>query len=652
MSRRDKNGRQKARGKQKPAAGRPGRAATAGPRPPLPLPAASPAAGVLPGVRAVAFVEGGPSPYPQPVVLPAFDRDAVLRMYLAHDHEGVTRVLLDVLDYCARNTFVVEDPSLQDYIDAVVETFLFLLTKPNYKIPNESAERLVCLQHVFANLVAVSRFRTTDPQLAIVQQQPGNFVKLLFLYSPYNESRIDPKLLFDGNATLASMWYAVFPLCTAGYASARVGERVREHAAYVDERLLPATHYMAGLYFGCTHIDPDSDRRLKGHWNAAIRRQIGGRAIIANRPLRDSVAVVTGRWTPASAVYKTGFPYIRALKERYRLTLVHLGKNADAVDTSLFDSVRRVFIDNASLDCHEIAETDFQMAYFPDVGMDVESIWLANMRLAPIQMAGYGHPATTGGSEIDYFLGGRDCEIPELAGRHYAERLVVIPGIGLLPAYPTYKPRFPEHARREVLVNLPWAVNKINYRLLTWVQAIQQRASKPVLLQFLPGPSLNRYNAVLPFLRDIGALFGDTANVHLLRPCDDFMAAMEQGDFALDSHPFGGFHTAVDSIFLGKPIVTIEGTRAYSRCSSALMRKIGMEELIARDEEEYIAKALRLVEDDGYRRSLSRRLRETDLRRALFDTDEPQYFRQAVDFLIENHEALRRDGSRAPIFIQ
>jgi predicted O-linked N-acetylglucosamine transferase (SPINDLY family) len=140
--------------------------------------------------------------------------------------------------------------------------------------------------------------------------------------------------------------------------------------------------------------------------------------------------------------------------------------------------------------------------------------------------------------------------------------------------------------------------------------------------------------------------------VLLNRPYEDFMLAMEDGDFSLDSHPFGGYNMVIDSVFLGKPMVTFEGTRIYNRCSSALMRKIGMEELIAHNEEEYVAKALRLVEDDDYRQSLSQRLCETDLRKTVFDTDEPQYFRKAVDYLIANHAALQRDGSRTPIFIR
>jgi hypothetical protein len=614
----------------------------------------------VPEIRARAYVGGSPAAVAEEVLVPAFDSDEFLRKYLRRDHAGLTQTLFDALAYFANTTFVANSPELQTHIDTFVETVLYVITKPDYQIPGEWAERIVCMQHVFANLVSLSRFRTTDPQLAVIERHPGNFIKLLFLYSPYNAVRIDPKLLFDGNARLASLWYAVYPRCSSGYASARTWENVRAHVACVDRRLEPVGPQILDLYFGCTHIDPDSERRLKAHWNAGIRRMIVRNLGLVNRPARDSVAVVTARWLPRSSVYKTCCPYIRALKETYRLTLVHLGQQLDNVDQSLFDEVKRVYVENNQLNCSEIAETDFQMAYFPDIGMDFETVWMSNLRLAPIQMTGYGHPSTTGGSEIDYFLGGQDCEDPALAGQNYAERLVLIPGIGLHSTYPDYQPRCSGGAaqevvirlREDVVVNLPWSFNKINYGLLTWVKKIQQRASRPIRLQFMPGFSLNRFNAILPFLRDIRDLFGESASVFLNRPYEDFMRIMEDGDFSLDSHPFGGYNMVIDSVFLGKPMVTFEGTRIYNRCSSALMRKIGMEELIARDEEAYIAKAVRLVDDEDYRASLSERLCRTDLRKMVFDTDEPQYFRKAVDYLIENHEALQSSGSRAPIIIR
>ena len=41
-----------------------------------------------------------------------------------------------------------------------------------------------------------------------------------------------------------------------------------------------------------------------------------------------------------------------------------------------------------------------------------------------------------------------------------------------------------------------------------------------------------------------------------------------------------------------------------------------------------------------------------NLREKIFDSNEPQYFKKAVDFLIDNYEALKRDKSKVPIIIE
>jgi hypothetical protein len=45
-------------------------------------------------------------------------------------------------------------------------------------------------------------------------------------------------------------------------------------------------------------------------------------------------------------------------------------------------------------------------------------------------------------------------------------------------------------------------------------------------------------------------------------------------------------------------------------------------------------------------------IKKTDLKARLFDTKEPEYFEKAVDYLIDNHEDLKRDATCAPIFIR
>jgi hypothetical protein len=59
-----------------------------------------------------------------------------------------------------------------------------------------------------------------------------------------------------------------------------------------------------------------------------------------------------------------------------------------------------------------------------------------------------------------------------------------------------------------------------------------------------------------------------------------------------------------------------------------------------------------LIDDDDYRLELRARLRETDLKSRLFNTDEPPFFKKAVDFVLQYHDRIQKDESRAPIFIR
>ena len=72
---------------------------------------------------------------------------------------------------------------------------------------------------------------------------------------------------------------------------------------------------------------------------------------------------------------------------------------------------------------------------FPELGMHGETFSLASLRLAPVQVAGWGHPTTTGLPNVDYFVSSAPME-PEEGERHYRERLVLLPGLGTSYASP------------------------------------------------------------------------------------------------------------------------------------------------------------------------------------------------------------------------
>src|SRR6185437_8243427 len=71
----------------------------------------------------------------------------------------------------------------------------------------------------------------------------------------------------------------------------------------------------------------------------------------------------------------------------------------------------------------QISQQAFDILLYADIGMDLLSYYLAFARLAPVQCTTWGHPVTSGISQIDYFISSQELE-PADADSHYSEKLV------------------------------------------------------------------------------------------------------------------------------------------------------------------------------------------------------------------------------------
>jgi protein O-GlcNAc transferase len=81
----------------------------------------------------------------------------------------------------------------------------------------------------------------------------------------------------------------------------------------------------------------------------------------------------------------------------------------------------------------------------------------------------------------------------------------------------------------------------------------------------------------------------------------DVKSLLSVGDIYLDTYPFGGVNSLVDPLELGMPTIAWEGGWFRSRMGAALLRQIGLEELVATSEESYREIAIRLSRDPGSR---------------------------------------------------
>jgi hypothetical protein len=580
--------------------------------------------------------------------LPKTFRKRLYTLLYKEQHGAICKSILEILHYFQQHNFRAFNVEALSRISDLVSAIFTVVSDPAFTIPKEYVPLMISRAHLFANLVALSDYRTTDNILQQVLRQENNLYKILFLYGVKNTVRIDGKMFFDRDPSLASLWYFTYPLAPVGCLLPHYQANMRDHFENIDHRFTPFDFRVTTPYFYCTYFAGEGrhDRKVKELINVGCRRNLAGvEAKIKNKPARDSIAIVTSKWSSHTAVYKSCFPFLDRFRSRYRMTLVHTGPySVPSLARDYFDEVHEVRFVKTGRGTHElttdpIMENDFQLMYYADIGMTDESIWLSNLRLAPIQVTSYGHPVSTFGSEIDYFVVGEETEVLDDLDKNYSETPIVLPGLGCVPVWPGYKRKYPEKKTEKVVANCVWGPDKYNYTMIRMLQEIF-RLTNRVEYAIFASRGVNRYNAFLTFAAELNQHVGKFATLHSDKEYMDYMEEAECGDFTINSWPFGGYNTVVESLYLGKPVVTLEGDRFYNLAASALLRRVGLENLIARTAPEFIELCAKMASDPVYLAEQKARLAEVDLRKALFDTDEPLYFEKMMEYIIDNHGQL------------
>jgi predicted O-linked N-acetylglucosamine transferase (SPINDLY family) len=92
-----------------------------------------------------------------------------------------------------------------------------------------------------------------------------------------------------------------------------------------------------------------------------------------------------------------------------------------------------------------------------------------------------------------------------------------------------------------------------------------------------------------------------------------------QIDIALDPFPFTGCTTTCEALWMGVPVITFPGPTYLSRQSTSILHNAGCPELVARDPDDYVARAVALAEDPRRLKTLRAELRGQMARAPLCD---------------------------------
>lgn len=584
-----------------------------------------------------------------------FNPQELLQQYLSQKYDQLSEKLISILEHFEHLTYIELKVESQYFVNAFVKNFLYLFTQPDYLLSDVFVRRFIQLNLTISNLVAISDFKTTDAYLELLKLQPQNYAKILTLCSARNSFKLDRKSIFDASPEIACLWYSHYlEIYRTSLVNRTAYQNLREHILYEDDRLQDF-YQIDDLYFGATYIDGDSDRLLKNKINRSIKNsQFVKNITIRNSPDSRKIAIVSGLWFSGHSIYRILSGCVAALKDDYELTLIHIGDRQIEIDTQYFHEIKYLKSENNQWDLSFIQDNKFIAVYYPDIGMLPESIVLSNMRIAPIQICGLGHPVSTFGSEIDYFVSGAESEILRNPEVNYSERLLLLNGIGAVNNYPNYQRKnnlvISGNPDQRLIINCPWYAQKVNYPLLLLLKKIIHDAKSPLLFQFFSGGGLLRKNDFLPFVKDVEQVLGaENICIYPYKSYSEYMATMEQGDLCLDSYHFGGFNVIIDGIYLRKPTVFFEGKRWYNRAGARLAKKIGLGDLVAKNPTEYTQLTLKLINNLDFRQEIQERINQIDLDFQLFQADfqidNNKCFLHAINFLIQNHADLKTESS-------
>ncbi len=243
-------------------------------------------------------------------------------------------------------------------------------------------------------------------------------------------------------------------------------------------------------------------------------------------------------------------------------------------------------------------------------------------RPAPVQVTFIGYPNTTGLSAIDYRLTDHVRDPSEKSTTVYSETSIWLPQSAWCysPSPNSPEVRTDRFAEKDFLIfGSLNNVRKITREMIQlWCQILQQIPNSKLRL------SLGNTNRP--------ASFGQSRMMYefqnhgigpdrlLLQTRDDheqYLKRIGEIDIALDTFPYQGGITTLDTLWMGTPVIVLAGEAYVSRVSVSILHYLGLDELVANSAQQYVELAVQLANDksqlQNYHATLRDRLKQSCL---------------------------------------
>jgi protein O-GlcNAc transferase len=242
---------------------------------------------------------------------------------------------------------------------------------------------------------------------------------------------------------------------------------------------------------------------------------------------------------------------------------------------------------------------------------------------APVQVAYLAYPGTTGLSAIDYRLTDPYLDPPGETDADYVERPIRLPD-----TFWCYDPLTESPVPNSLPLITDGRVTfgclnnfcKVSDQALSlWSKVLQAVGGSRLLLLAPTGAARQRV------LDRLGEQKIDPARIEFVehRPRAKYLELYHRIDVCLDTLPYNGHTTSLDSYWMGVPVVTRVGRTVVGRAGYSQLTNLGLSELVAWNDEEFVSIATQLAADRSRLAHLRSTLRGRMERSPL--TDAPRF---------------------------
>lgn len=319
-------------------------------------------------------------------------------------------------------------------------------------------------------------------------------------------------------------------------------------------------------YFNCSYLDIPNRHIIKDNINKSVQLYING----LQRDIKRIKAQLSGtvgvgvREKPRMivlmdflyknhAMTRSWSEWVRSLSTEFDVTVMvsesRIGEDVDKI----FDDIRTFKTIQEMIALCQLMSPD--ICVFPSVGMTFQSVVASNMRLAPVQIMGLGHPATTYSPYIDFVYGPRELYHPDAFP---TDRYIIDNSpykfFPLLPkeeVLSIQKKDASDDNKNIVRVAIVGTAIKLSNPFINLLREIETEASYEIHFEFSMASVGVDTLCLQKFLNN------NFKHVTFYGACSypEYLSHLKDADIVLNPFPFGHTNTVIDTMLMGIPCV-------------------------------------------------------------------------------------------------